>query len=389
MKGFKFHGINAGIKNDNKRDLGIIFSKKPATLAAVFTKNKIIAAPIILGKERLIKGVCQAILVNSGNANCFTGEKGLKDAFDSSDIVARAFGIPEDFVIVSSTGVIGLPLPMKNFEKGIPLLINNIDSGNVNSFAEAILTTDTKIKKVIIKGMIKGKEFTITGIAKGSGMIKPDMATMLAFICTDIDISSSVLQPILQKSCDRSFNRISVDGDTSTNDTIICLANGMSQAYVKDKHAILIFQEKLDQVLFDLSEKVVKDGEGATKLAKIVVKGAQTKEDAFITAQTIADSNLVKTALFGEDPNWGRIVAAAGRSGAEVVMDKIDLKFDDVLIVDKGKWCGKDAEIRANLILKNNQFEIILDLNIGEFEDYFLFCDFSREYVTINADYRS
>jgi len=389
MKGFKFHGIDAGIKPGDQPDLGVIFSEHPATLAAVFTKNRIIAAPVILGKEKLKHGLCQAVLVNSGNANCFTGKKGLKDAMDSSNMVANAFGIEEKLVIVSSTGVIGLPLPMENFEKGIPLLIKEIDSGNIDNFAKAILTTDKTIKKVIIKSTIKGNEFTITGIAKGSGMIKPDMATMLAFICTDISISSSVLQPILKKSCDRSFNRISVDGDTSTNDTVICLANGMSQALVEDEDDIIQFQESLDQVLFDLSKKIVQDGEGATKLVKIIVKGAQTSKDAFMAAQTIADSNLVKTALYGEDPNWGRIIAAAGRSGAEIVMEKIDLRFDDILIVDKGIWCGKDAEIKANSVLKRDEYNIVLDLNIGNFEDYFLFCDFSQEYVTINANYRS
>ena len=389
MKGFKFHGIDAGIKQDTKADLGIIFSEKPASMAAVFTKNKIIAAPVILGKDRLKHGICQAILVNSGNANCCTGEKGLKDAIKSSNLVARAFNIPEEFVMVSSTGVIGLPLPMEKFEKSIPLLIKDVDTGSIDDFAKAILTTDTTMKTIIKKCVVKDKEFTIVGIAKGSGMIKPDMATMLAFVCTDLNISSSVLQPILQKSCDCSFNRISVDGDTSTNDTVICLANGMSQAIIKDENDINQFQKSLDKVLFKLSKMIVEDGEGATKLAKIIVKGAKSPEDAFLAAQTISNSNLVKTALFGEDPNWGRIVAAAGRSGAQVIMDKIDLQFDDVVIVDKGKWCGKGAEIKANTILQNREFDIILNLNLGEFEDYFLFCDFSREYVTINADYRS
>ncbi|MCD4744320.1 MAG: bifunctional glutamate N-acetyltransferase/amino-acid acetyltransferase ArgJ [Desulfobacteraceae bacterium] len=389
MKGFKFHGINAGIKPDSQKDLGIIFSEKPASMAAVFTKNKVIAAPLILGKDRLKNGVCQAVLVNSGNANCFTGEQGLQDAIESSNIVAKAFEIPEELVMVSSTGVIGLPLPIGNFEKGIPLLIKDIDSGSVDDFAEAILTTDTT-KKIIRKECIhKGKVYTIVGIAKGSGMIKPDMATMLAFICTDLNILYSMLQSILQKSCNRSFNRISVDGDTSTNDTVLCLANGMSQAYIEGEDDIIEFQKNLDEVLFSLSKKIVKDGEGATKLVKIIVKGAKSPRDAFMAAQTISNSNLVKTALFGEDPNWGRVVAAAGRSGAEVVMEKIDLLFGDVLIVDKGEWCGKGAEIKANKILKEQEFNIILDLNIGKFEDYFLFCDFSQEYVRINADYRS
>ena len=389
MKGFKFHGINAGIKNDKKADLGIIFSEKPASLAAVFTKNKIIAAPIILGKDRLKHGICQAVLVNSGNANCFTGVKGLKDAIASSRMVAKEFEIPEEFVIVSSTGVIGLPLPIEKFKKSVPLLIKDIDSGGINDFAKAILTTDTRIKKIEKKCLIKNKEYSIVGIAKGSGMIKPDMATMLAFVCTDLNISSSSLQPVLAASCDRSFNRISVDGDTSTNDTVLCLANGMSEACIEDDSDLNEFKKSIGEVLFKLSKMIVKDGEGATKLAKIVIKGAQSSEDAFIAAQTIANSNLVKTALFGEDPNWGRIVAAAGRSGAEVIMEKIDLRFDDVLIVDKGKWCGKDAEKDANMILQNEEYEIILDFNIGKFEDYFLFCDFSKEYVAINADYRS
>ncbi len=389
MIGFKFHGINAGIKPDKKSDLGIIFSEKPASLAAVFTKNKVVAAPVILGQDRLKHGICQAVLVNSGNANCFTGQQGLKDAIDSSKFVADQLGIPEEFVIVSSTGVIGLPLPMDKFQKGIPKLVQTIDRGGIDDFAQAILTTDKTIKKVVRKDRIKDNEYSIVGIAKGSGMIHPDMATMLSFICTDLNISSFILQNILQKSCDRSFNRISVDGDTSTNDTVLCLANGMSKAIVENDDDIDAFQKSFDKVLFDLSKKIVKDGEGATKSARIIVKGALNEKDAFMIAKTIANSNLVKTALFGEDPNWGRIVAAAGRSGAELVMDKIDLSFNDVIILDKGKWCGKEAENRANIILKKDEYDITLNLNLGDFEDYFLFCDFSKEYVTINADYRS
>ena len=389
IKGFKFHGIDAGIQSENKLDLGIIFSEKPASMAAVFTKNKVLAAPVILGKNKLKYGKCQAILVNSGNANCFTGQKGLNDAIESSNIVAENLKIPEEFVMISSTGVIGLPLPMNKFRKGIPLLVNNINSVKIDDFAQSILTTDTKRKIVTKKCIVNKKEYSIIGIAKGSGMIKPDMATMLAFICTDLNISSTVLQPILQKSCNASFNRISVDGDTSTNDTVICLANGMSQTCLEDKDDINSFQTDLNEVLYDLSKKIIQDGEGATKLVKITVRGAQTAEDALMAAQTIANSNLVKTALFGEDPNWGRIVAAAGRSGATVDMEKIDLLFGKVMIVDNGKWCGKEAELKANNVLKFNEFTIILDLNIGEYEDYFLFCDFSKEYISINADYRS
>jgi len=389
MKGFKFNGISAGIKSDNILDLGIIFSEKPAVMAALFTKNKIIAAPVILGKKKLKNRICQAILVNSGNANCCTGDQGLKDAMDSAEMVAKILRIDVDNVMVSSTGVIGQRLPMERIRKGIPRLIDDLETGDIDNFARSILTTDTTIKKVEKKCDVNDHVYTIVGIAKGSGMIKPDMATMLAYILTDAHVPHSVLQQSLQRSCDKSFNRISIDGDTSTNDTVICMANGMSRAIIEDHKDIARFNENLDHVLFGLSEKIVRDGEGATKLAKIVVKGAESSDDAFMAAQAIADSSLVKTALFGEDPNWGRIVAAAGRSGAALEMEKIDLLFDDVYILDRGSWCGQDAEALAHKVLKKSEYKIVIDFNLGDFDDYYLFCDFSMEYVKINADYRS
>ena len=389
MKGFKFNGIQAGIKKHGGKDLGIIFSEKPASAAAVFTQNRVAAAPVLLGRDRLRHGICQAIVVNSGNANCCTGKQGLHDAVDSAKQTAALLNIPEEFTLVSSTGVIGSPMPMDRLKNALPNLVETMALDKENDFAEAILTTDKEVKIEKRQGEITGKKFGITGIAKGSGMIKPDMATMLAFVVTDLSISSESLATALKKSCVRSFNRISVDGDTSTNDTVLCLANGMSDAVIQTDEDLIIFQTVFDDVLFELSKKIVRDGEGAGKLARITVRGAETPEDAFLAAETIANSSLVKTALTGEDPNWGRILAAAGRSGARLVPEKIDLEIGQAALLEKGEWTGKAAENKAASVMRKSEFEIILDLNLGECEDFFLFCDLTREYVDINADYRT
>lgn len=389
MKGFKFAGIHAGIKKNDKKDLGLIYCEQPATAAALFTRNKVVAAPVILGKEKIKKGLCQAVLVNSGNANCFTGEKGMQDAVDCSKMVAASLGIAEDLVIVSSTGVIGANLPMDKFETGVPKIAKDLSCDHLEDFASAILTTDTCRKMVNENGIIEGKKFSITGMAKGSGMIRPDMATMLAFICTDVKISSQELNTSLSLACEKSFNRITIDGDTSTNDTLLALANGSSGVQISDNDSKKIFQDLLDNLCFELAKMVVRDGEGATKLVQIIVKGANTKQDAFKASEAIAHSNLVKTAIYGEDPNWGRITAAAGRSGAHVVSEKMDLYFDDQPLVLKGNWLGAEAEKKTAQIMKKKEITIILDLNLGKETDSFLFCDFSENYVKINAEYRS
>ena len=389
MKGFQFNGIAAGIKKNGKKDLGVIYSQRPASAAALFTTNKVVAAPVILGRERIVPGICQAVVVNSGNANCFTGDQGYKDAVETARVAAEALNIPEDLVLVSSTGVIGAPLPMEKMHTGIPLVVADMASDKDDDFAEAILTTDLAKKMVSKTCTIKGKTFTVCAFAKGSGMIRPNMATMLAFVCTDVDISSTLLKTVLQKACGVSFNRISVDGDTSTNDMVIAMANGMSGAVLEDSDDALEFQQIIDETLLELSKMIVRDGEGATKLARIVVRGAASAHDAFLTAEAIAHSNLVKTALYGEDPNWGRITAAAGRSGAMVDPDKMDLFFGEVPLVMAGVWQGVDAEKEAATGMKADELEITLDLNLGEHSDFFMFCDFSEKYVTINADYRS
>ncbi len=395
MKGFKFAGVAAGIKKNSKKDLGLIFCDAPAAAAALFTRNRVTAAPVILGKEKIKQGRVQAVLVNSGNANCFTGEKGIEDARACSRLTAEALGIDSDLVMVSSTGVIGAHLPMDKFETGVPCVVAELSGQaeqfekGVEDFSEAILTTDTCRKIVRETGFILGKPFTILGMAKGSGMIRPDMATMLAFVCTDVQITSSDLKTALTWANEKSFNRITVDGDTSTNDTLLALANASSGVRIQDGESKIIFQEALDTVCQDLARMVVKDGEGATKLVRISVKGAKTNQDAFKAAEAIAHSNLVKTAIYGEDPNWGRITAAAGRSGAQVAMEKMDLFFDDQALVIQGKWQGIEAEKNTAKIMENKEINITLDLNLGTRSDAFLFCDFSEDYVKINADYRS
>jgi glutamate N-acetyltransferase / amino-acid N-acetyltransferase len=316
----------------------------------VFTRNQVRAAPVILGQQMIQKGVCQAVLVNSGNANCFTGEQGIEDARRSIQIVADTFGIPQDLVMVSSTGVIGAPLPMDRFETGIPRLKTQIHTGTLADFATAILTTDLAAKTVEMTADIdtpQGKQtIAMTGVAKGSGMIRPDMATMLAYVITDAHISAKDLKQALTSACEKSFNRITVDGDTSTNDTLLCLAGGTGNAHIRDDASRAVFQDLLEKVCLDLARQIVRDGEGATKVVQITVKGAATKQDAFKAAEAIAHSNLVKTAIYGEDPNWGRITAAAGRSGACVDPDRMDLFFDTVALVTRANGREKQRKNR-------------------------------------------
>jgi glutamate N-acetyltransferase/amino-acid N-acetyltransferase len=389
MKEFKFAGIKAGIKKNGKKDLGVIYCEKPAAAAALFTRNRVVAAPVILGRKKLEQGLCQAVLVNSGNANCFTGDQGLKDAQECAKMLGAALNIHENLVLTSSTGVIGAYLPMDKFESAVPRAAACLDADNLRDFADAILTTDTCVKISEQTCMVGRTRVSVTGVAKGSGMIRPDMATMLAFICTDADVTSSGLKRALSEACEKSFNRITVDGDTSTNDTVLALASGASGIRIDNDAAWKMFQGMIDRVCVDLAEKIVKDGEGATKLVRITVKGAATAQDAFRASEAIAHSNLVKTAVNGEDPNWGRITAAAGRSGASVVTEKMDLFFENLPLVIKGIWQGPEAEKKAALIMKKDEIDITLDLNLGDFADSFLFCDFSADYVRINADYRS
>lgn len=387
--GFKTAGIAAGIKKNGEKDLGMIVSEVPASVAGVFTRNLVQAAPVLLDKERIQSGVCRVIIVNSGNANCCTADQGMKDARAMAQFAATELGIGEDQVLVASTGVIGEPLPIDTIRIAVPDLADACEPGVFDDFSRAIMTTDTVPKVISRQGKIRGKPYTVTGVAKGAGMIRPDMATLLVFVCTDIATEPSLLKEMLTEANDRSFNRITIDGDTSTNDTVLLMANGLSGARITDEEDRTSFQETLNDVLLNLAIMIVRDGEGATKLVEIIVKNADSNTNARIIADTIAHSNLVKTALFGEDANWGRILAAAGRAGVQFKPDLVDIFFDDIQMVKKGSGRGKAIEAEATKVLKTPEFSISIDLNMGTGSASVLTCDFSIDYVKINADYRT
>ena len=387
--GFQAAGVICGLKKNGRKDLGLIFSEAPASVAGVFTQNRIQAAPVQLDRQRITRGACRALIVNSGNANCCTGEQGMRDAIQMAGFAAAGIGVAEDEVLVSSTGVIGEPLPVEKIKIAIPALIGALHGEGIHDFAEAIMTTDTTPKVISRRGELDGKVFTVTGVAKGAGMIRPDMATLLCFVMTDIQASPVLLKEMLKAAVDRSLNRITVDGDTSTNDTVLLMANGLSNAEVFDDAQRDVFQPVLDDVLISLAKWLIKDGEGATKLVEIVVTGAESDQNARRIADTVANSNLFKTALFGEDANWGRILAAVGRAGVAVDPEKIDVWFGPVLMVQDGMGCGKTAEVEATKILKQSEFDITIDLKLKKGQASVFTCDFSIDYVKINADYRS
>jgi glutamate N-acetyltransferase/amino-acid N-acetyltransferase len=391
VPGFLFSGIPTGVKKDGRRDLGLIYSEVPASVAGLFTSNKIKAAPVQLSMERLRGGLCRAVIVNSGNANACTGGPGLKDAREVTSLIAEGLAIDERLVFPASTGVIGVPLPVKKIREGIPGLIDHLSPEGWMRTVEAIMTTDTFPKVEVKTCRIKGKQVKLCGMVKGAGMIRPDLATMLSFLVTDADISASLLQRMLGKAAEASFNRITVDGETSTNDTVLLLANGRAG------HSCLnrmdrdgeIFQSVLLKVCQNLAGSLVKDGEGATKVVEIEVRGGRNPEDAKKAAYAIAHSPLVKTAFFGEDANWGRIVCALGYSGAQVNPDRIDVFFDKSPIVKNGVGLGGRSEERAGQVLKKKSFKVTVDLHLGKSRFSVLTTDLSIDYVKINASYRS
>ena len=387
--GFKAAGIAAGLKKKNKKDLGLIFSEVPANVAGMFTRNRVKAAPVILDIERIKSGVCQAIIVNSGNANCCNGEQGIRDAETMASLSASELGISKDLVLVASTGVIGEPLPIGKIKTAVPDLVGSLQPEGIPDLAKSIMTTDTVPKMASGQGVVEGKSFIVTGVAKGAGMIRPDMATMLCFVCTDANAAPEVLKKALVSAIDRSFNRITIDGDTSTNDTVLMMANGLSGAVIENPGHQEIFQKVIDRIFLDLAKQLVRDGEGVTKLVEIIVRGTASDSDAIKVADTVAHSPLVKTAFFGEDANWGRIIGAVGRAGVDVDPDRIDLYFDDVQMVKAGMGCGKAVEIEATKVLKKSEFTVTVNLNLGQGFGSMITCDFSVDYVKINADYRS
>ncbi len=390
-KGFVAAGIHSGIKQAGQLDLALVISEMPGPIAGVFTKSTLPAAPVILDRQHLKKGVGQAIIINSGNANAFTGTEGHEHAREMTHLTASQLAIPKHHVFVGSTGVIGVPLLMPALRKGIPVLVSRLRKTGHRDAAQAILTTDTRIKTVAIQQPIGKKLVTIGGMAKGSGMIHPDMATMLAYLTTDARIEQRTLQKMLRTVVDQTFNCISVDGETSTNDTVLCLANGMAgnRTIRSSSSAQAQFQKLLHEACHYLAMEICRDGEGATKTIEIQVTEAASYKAARQFVHTLATSPLVKTAIFGADPNWGRIIAVLGRSGYPLRPNRIVIAFNQITIVKEGKGLGARIERQVQKIMQRPSFTIAVSLGMGTGTATKWTTDLTYDYVKINASYRS
>ena len=389
-KGFKAAGMYCGIRKV-KKDIAMIVSDVPATSAGVFTLNKTQAACVMVDKVQLKRSsTCSAIVVNSGNANACTGERGLNDTWEMVKTTARVLNVPEEQVMVSSTGVIGQYMPMDKVIPAIGELAGKVSTNGNGDAAEAIMTTDTFPKEAAVHFTLDKKVVTIGGVAKGSGMIAPNMATMLAFVTTDVAISQDLLMKALRAANNRSFNRITVDGDMSTNDMVLVMANGRGENVPFTEHSeeYQLFVAALEYVLIKLAKMIAKDGEGATKLIEIMVKGARSEEEAAQAARAVANSNLVKTAIHGADANWGRILAAVGYSGVDFNPDNVEISFGELPILKSNYEIVLDEEKAKELLLKDNVI-IVIDLKQGNQFARFWTCDLTKEYVHINASYRS
>jgi glutamate N-acetyltransferase / amino-acid N-acetyltransferase len=393
VPGFLASAISAEIKKGNSRpDLGLIFSEVPAVTAGVFTRNLVKAAPVQINLEKIVNLEGRAILVNSGNANACTGSGGLMDARKLSLKISQGLFIPDSQVFLASTGVIGQRLPLSRMMKAVPSLLQSLSLHGLPAVAQAIMTTDTFPKLISEEISIGGKKVHMVGMAKGAGMLHPDMATMLCFVLTDLAVSPALLDRLLRKSTDQSFNRITVDGDTSTNDLILIMANGLAGNPLLDHPRTTgarIFSRALDQLLLKLARMCIRDGEGATKDITLRIEGTRSEEEARTLALTVAHSPLVKTALFGQDANWGRILAALGRSGVAFDPEKVNIYFDRVQIVKNGISKGPKEEVRAGAVLKKPSLTIRIDLHQGSAGTEIYTCDLSLDYVRINADYRT
>jgi glutamate N-acetyltransferase / amino-acid N-acetyltransferase len=383
-RGFKAGATGANIKNfkQNRLDLGILFSDAPSAAAAVFTTNKFQAASVLLNKERIKNGTARVVVMNSGCANACTGEQGMKDAVEMTDVAAKHTGVRPEEVLSASTGVIGTMLPMERIRNGINRIILTEEGGH--DLARAIMTTDTVHKEIALKT----GDYIIGGIAKGSGMIHPNMATLLCFLTTDAAVNIDFLKAALKEAVDMSFNMVSVDGDNSTNDTVLIMANGMtrSKAITKGSEEAGVFQRGLNKACVFLAKAIARDGEGAKRLIEVKVRGAKTTGDARLTARTIVSSSLFKAAVYGADPNWGRVVAAAGRSGAEMVPDKIELEIGGTSLVQHGEPVHFDRE-KVVAHMRGDEVLVDLNLNLGKGMATAWGCDLTEEYVKINAEY--
>jgi glutamate N-acetyltransferase/amino-acid N-acetyltransferase len=381
-RGFHAGAVHAGLKKEPSLDLGILASEVPCAAAGLLTTNRIKAAPVLLCQQRLSRGQAAAIVVNSGCANACTGEAGLADATEMARLAAEVAGVAPDEVLVASTGVIGQVLPMERLRAGVGQIKLSGDGGH--ALARAMMTTDTVPKE----GAVRGGGFTIGGVAKGAGMIHPDLATFLCFLATDASVEPDFLKSALRQAADVSFNLVSIDGDTSTNDTVLLLANGLaaSEAIAAGSQSAESFQQALNQLCIHLARMMARDGEGATKLLEITVAGAPSLGEARAAARTIVSSPLVKSAVYGNDPNWGRVLAAVGRSGVEVVEAKIDLYLGDICLLKAGRpqpFVHEEAVRR----LKRDEVDFVLRLNLGDASATAWGCDLTEEYVKINSHY--
>lgn len=390
-KGFLAAGVKAGIKQSGKEDVAVIYSVVPAAAAAVFTTNDMAAAPVILSREHIKGGVLSAIVVNSGCANACTGEQGMADAQEMVKQTAELLSISPQTILVSSTGIIGVTLPMEKVSAGIQQAVSKLSVEGYDSAMQAIMTTDTFAKTIAYEFQLGGVPVRIAGIAKGAGMIHPNMATMLGYMTTDANISSPLLKQALDKAVSLTFNMITVDGDTSTNDTVCVLANGQAGNALIDDAAdpdYLLFAEALQSVCRYLAQQVVRDGEGATKFLEITVKGALSFEQGKKAAMSIAKSPLVKTAFFGQDPNWGRILCAVGYSGSNVQPARTSLAIGGVTIVEAGLGARYD-EALLRKVMSEKDITVVVDLGLGQEAATVWTCDFSYEYVKINGEYHT
>lgn len=390
-KGFKACGVSCGIKEEGL-DLALIYSDIKTTAAALFTTNKVKAAPLIISQKHIEGGSVRAVVVNSGIANCCTGEQGLEDALRMTELTASELNIPsKESILVASTGKIGQMLPMKKIEKGIKEAVTTLSRNGGGKAARAIMTTDTRPKEAALRLAIFGHKLTLGGMAKGAGMIHPEMATMLAFITTDVLISPPLLKKALLHSVEQSFNMITVDGDMSTNDMVVILANGLGMPEWEitfPGKEFDLFQEALDKLTISLARQIPADGEGATKLLEIRVRGAINEKAAREFAMGIAKSNLVKAAFYGNDPNVGRIMAALGQTGEGIDLEKTEIYFEDQLVFRNG--CPSSFnQAKIGAIMKQKEIKVEINLNIGQAKAMAWGCDLSPEYVKINAHYRT
>jgi glutamate N-acetyltransferase / amino-acid N-acetyltransferase len=391
VPGFKAAGLDCGIKTHCIKDLALIVSESPANAAAVFTKNRVVSPSVTWSRRALGKsGSCRAVIVNSGNANAVTGSKGLKDCDAITKKISQELSIPQTEVFIASTGIIGVPLPSHQILQATPKLVSSLDgkAKNWTDASEAIMTTDLISKSDRISYSYKGKRIVIGGITKGSGMVHPNMATMLGFVFTDAVIDSKTLKMALTEAADRSFNRITVDGDNSTNDCVAILANGKAKnSTIKpDTPAYRKFLKALTKLCKNLASKIVLDGEGATKFVTVRVQGGKTRKQAYLIANSVATSSLVKTAIFGEDPNWGRIFCAVGNAGADFDPDKVDISLNKNRLLKNGTPTNLPPQ---NLVkaMQQDEIDITIDLKCGKEWEEVLTCDLSYDYVKINAEY--